>query len=50
MLTKIALPSGVSVMPVISQSAGPTRKRRSVSAAGFLPTRAFTVTVPVGVV
>ena len=28
MLTKIALPSGVSVIPVISHSLGPTRNRR----------------------
>ena len=45
MLTKIVLPSGVSVMPVISQSFGPTRKRRSDAAVGLAPTRVCTVTV-----
>jgi hypothetical protein len=31
------LPSGVTAMPVISQSFGPTRKRRTVSAVAFAP-------------
>ena len=43
MLTNSVLPSGVSVMPVISQSLGPTRKRRKVAALGLDPIRVFTV-------
>ena len=38
MLTNSVRPSGVSARPVISQSAGPTRKRRSLSVPSGAPT------------
>ncbi len=45
MLTNNALPSGDSVIPVTSQSLGPTRKRRNLAAPGAAPVGEFTVRV-----
>ena len=45
MLTNSARPSGVSQMPVISQSTGPTRKRFNRSGAGVAPIRVVTGTL-----
>ena len=45
MLTNNALPSGDSVIPVISACEGPTKKRLSLAVPGAAPTKVCTVLV-----